>query len=396
MRKFICATLFCSVLLSPVLAQVGIGTNSPNPSSILELNSTSKVFLPPRMTTAQRNQIANPVAGMTIFNTTSDCIEIYRSTGWYSLCGGGGTTPGDSSSNDVASSNLIAHWTFDTDSKESKSGTAALTGGAYNVGTVSYTPGKIGNAATFVNGALVYGAIPNINKDTALQSYTVSMWVKMRSREGANTKWNSLFQLNSNAYTDIFGIIGIQALNQKSKDTLALQVDQTQVDGNDPYVHTGGFGCGGCFNNVNINLTNPLNFKADTTQWTLLTVTYDGNGLNQKLKIYGNGVVLDSLTLATVKKSPNIETFRVVPTGGTGTGAPAAWANYVTIGTFNWAEFPIFSGTNGYSQGFPTYASRSSYMGNGINGSIDDIRLFNKALTSAEIQTLYTRGNAGK
>ena len=88
MRKIILAAFFFCSFSTAIFAQVGIGTNTPNPSSVLELNSTDKAFIPPRMTTVQRDLISNPVAGMEIFNTTTSCIEIYRGTGWYNLCSG--------------------------------------------------------------------------------------------------------------------------------------------------------------------------------------------------------------------------------------------------------------------------------------------------------------------
>jgi uncharacterized protein (TIGR02145 family) len=78
--------IFSFILTTTVNAQVGIGTTTPNTSSILDLTSTNKAFILPRMTTVQRNQIANPVAGMIIFNTDSACSEIYRGSGWFDMC----------------------------------------------------------------------------------------------------------------------------------------------------------------------------------------------------------------------------------------------------------------------------------------------------------------------
>ncbi len=86
MRKLFFTTLFLTVTLLSVQAQMGIGTTTPNSSSILDLTSTTKAFLPPRLTTAQRKLIANPSAGMMIFNTDSTCIEIYRGSSWLNLC----------------------------------------------------------------------------------------------------------------------------------------------------------------------------------------------------------------------------------------------------------------------------------------------------------------------
>ena len=63
-------------------AQVGIGTTSPSASAALDLSSIEKGFLPPRMTTEQRNLIANPTAGLTIFNTSLKCLEVYNGIQW--------------------------------------------------------------------------------------------------------------------------------------------------------------------------------------------------------------------------------------------------------------------------------------------------------------------------
>ncbi len=51
------------------LKQVGIGTNSPDSSAILDLQSTSKGFLPPKMTKAHNNNVVNPSVGFLIYRT---------------------------------------------------------------------------------------------------------------------------------------------------------------------------------------------------------------------------------------------------------------------------------------------------------------------------------------
>jgi len=72
-----------------VSAQNGVGSENVNVNSCAALNiqSSTRGFLPPRMTTAQRNAIVNPVAGLMIFNTTKNCIEWYLGTFWYNGCG---------------------------------------------------------------------------------------------------------------------------------------------------------------------------------------------------------------------------------------------------------------------------------------------------------------------
>jgi uncharacterized protein (TIGR02145 family) len=68
-------------------AQVGIGvsTANVNPSAQLEVSSTTKGFLPPRLTITQRDSINNPATGLIIFNITTNSLEYKSSTDWISL-----------------------------------------------------------------------------------------------------------------------------------------------------------------------------------------------------------------------------------------------------------------------------------------------------------------------
>jgi hypothetical protein len=66
---------------------VSIGSDSPASSAKLQVESTTQGFLPPRMSTAQRDAIASPVNGLTIYNTTTNCNEIYiLNAYWDNLC----------------------------------------------------------------------------------------------------------------------------------------------------------------------------------------------------------------------------------------------------------------------------------------------------------------------
>ena len=62
---------------------VGIGTATPDAYAILDLTSTTKAFLPPRMTTTQRDAMT-PTAGMIIWNTTTATLNFYR-TSWIAI-----------------------------------------------------------------------------------------------------------------------------------------------------------------------------------------------------------------------------------------------------------------------------------------------------------------------
>jgi hypothetical protein len=63
---------------------VGVGIATPNVNAILDVSSTTKAFMPPRMTTAQRDAIASPTAGMVIYNSTTNKLNVYT-TAWETI-----------------------------------------------------------------------------------------------------------------------------------------------------------------------------------------------------------------------------------------------------------------------------------------------------------------------
>lgn len=77
--------IFCLQLFfgfSAFSQNIGIGTASPDASARLDVSATNAGFLPPRMTTAQRDLIPSPVAGLVIYNNTTATIEFYNGQYW--------------------------------------------------------------------------------------------------------------------------------------------------------------------------------------------------------------------------------------------------------------------------------------------------------------------------
>ena len=70
-------------------AQVSVSSDGspPDPSAMLDVKSTSKGVLIPRMTTDQRDAITNPAVSLLIFNITTQCYEGYSTQDmqWYSF-----------------------------------------------------------------------------------------------------------------------------------------------------------------------------------------------------------------------------------------------------------------------------------------------------------------------
>lgn len=78
-------TLILTVLSLQTFAQianVGIGTNTPHNTALLELSSSKLGFLPPRLTDVQRDSIQNPALGLTIFNTSDSTFQFWNGTCW--------------------------------------------------------------------------------------------------------------------------------------------------------------------------------------------------------------------------------------------------------------------------------------------------------------------------
>jgi hypothetical protein len=65
--------------------RIGINTISPNASAILDVASTTQGFLPPRMTTTQKNAIASPATGLQVFDTTLNQMSYYNGTTWTNI-----------------------------------------------------------------------------------------------------------------------------------------------------------------------------------------------------------------------------------------------------------------------------------------------------------------------
>ena len=102
MRSVITMTL---VLTTSYLinAQVGINTDGSNPdaSAMLDIKSTSKGVLVPRMTTTQRTNISSPATGLLVFDTSTESFWFRTSATWLELKDGSVSTSLQDADNDT-------------------------------------------------------------------------------------------------------------------------------------------------------------------------------------------------------------------------------------------------------------------------------------------------------
>ena len=137
-------------------AQVGVGTTTPNASSALDVSSTTKGLLPPRMTHAQRNAILTPAAGLIVWCKncgTAGELQVYNGTTWTNMVGGigSGTVPEAPTSPVATAGNAQASIAF---TAPASNGGSAITG--Y---TVTSSPG--GLTATGTSSPLVVTGLTN-------------------------------------------------------------------------------------------------------------------------------------------------------------------------------------------------------------------------------------------
>lgn len=67
-------------------SNIRVGSTTPNASAALEVASTTQGFLPPLMTTVQRNSISNPAVGLVVYNITTNCLEWFNGSTWFNSC----------------------------------------------------------------------------------------------------------------------------------------------------------------------------------------------------------------------------------------------------------------------------------------------------------------------
>ncbi len=102
MKKSLLFVAFVLLITSSLTAQVAINTtgDNPDPSAILDLQSTTKGFLVPRVTSAERNLIGTTQSGLLVYDLTTESFWYYDNTqaGWVDM----GSGPGVTSINDLS------------------------------------------------------------------------------------------------------------------------------------------------------------------------------------------------------------------------------------------------------------------------------------------------------
>lgn len=214
----------CLLLAGKALSQnVGIGTASPQASSLLELNSNNKGLLAPRLTAAQRTAIASPATGLLVYDTDSLCFACFNGSAWL-------FTPGKSdkaanwSVNGNAGTNPSQHFIGTTDDMQLLFRVNnQLSGRIDSVKEVTFFGFGAGQvSAAFDNTAIGFKALrynTTGNYNTALGAY--ALYVTSTGTDNTGLGTASLFTNGTGSHNTGAGAQTLQ-LNTTGSDNTAL------------------------------------------------------------------------------------------------------------------------------------------------------------------------------
>ena len=84
-QDFVLKSNNSEVIRATTAGAVGINTPNPDPTSILDITSSTKGVLFPALTTAQENAIAAPAVGLTVYNTDLNVHQFWNGTCWVNV-----------------------------------------------------------------------------------------------------------------------------------------------------------------------------------------------------------------------------------------------------------------------------------------------------------------------
>lgn len=251
---------------------------------------------------------------------------------------------GFNSADEVGSANLVAHWAFEGDGKEKKSGAAPS-----QSANATFVTGAKGKAVSLAAGYLAYNEIAALN---SLPNMSVSLWAKF-DNNGSNP--SAFFSLTRpNEWAGNINLMSETGWKQAGNDTLVVKgLVVTNNAGNPSFQDS-----------RNEPSKGGVQVPKGVNTWKHLLMTWDGATSN--FKIYVDGV-----------KVSNPE-----------------WEQRGTTGPLNFFT-PTKAVIGAWGTNVPGGGTAESWQ-KPLTGSIDEVRVFNKALTDAEINSLYQLEKAGR
>ncbi|MEP6712722.1 MAG: LamG-like jellyroll fold domain-containing protein [Ferruginibacter sp.] len=261
---------------------------------------------------------------------------------------------GFTNSSQVATSNLLAYWNFDNNKAETKSTKTPIIDS-----NSSYVPGVKGQGLHLSLGYLLYPTIDALSSANAVSSCSVSFWMKIAN--------------NGSTFSEFFTLARDTTKENDWLNILNVGVETGQSTTNnflDLHSWIGSFAGAGRSGGDNINDYGNagVDFQrvSSTSNWIHYVMRYDA--ASENIDLYAN----------SVRVSNNNFRHR----GGLGPLVSPA-PTQVVLGAFsNSSSHFSLSGTLGF-HGF-------------LNGSMDELRVYSKALSDLEISALYQLEKQGR
>lgn len=293
------------IALAAVLPDLKISPNSKTPidsSALLEVASTSKGILFPRMTSSQRSAISSPADGLLVYDTDFDTILVYTAstTSWDFLIGG----------------------------------SASGSSGGFTGNRALYSNAS-GDIAASTTSTIELGYLEGLN-DAALSN-------------------NRLIISSSNSLMELYGITGNRALYSSAtglplaSTTTTIELGylngvtsglQSQIDGKEPSFTTlpiskGGTNSSSALTNNRVIISNAGAIVTSTTTTTELGYL-NGSAATNGGVIYGNGTAFRATAAGTTNQVLTSQgaaapIWATAAAGGGGGGSGAPTVNYVTL-----------------------------------------------------------------
>jgi hypothetical protein len=249
--------LLALVLFANTLqAQIKLGDNpgTIDANSLLELESTTKGLLFPRLTDAAMTGMTTPPTGMVIFNSTRNCLFIRRSADWFSLCNADPTSttngfqlPSVTNVQMLAITNTtVGQLVYNTDNNcvytLTATGWVSLCNTASNGLTMAGTDVRLGGALTG-NTTIAAGAntltisgnnplsLPNLQTGATNNIVTLNATGGLETRTAGDllntTAWKVDGNSGTTAGTNFVGTTDAQALVVKTENTERMRILST-------------------------------------------------------------------------------------------------------------------------------------------------------------------------
>lgn len=262
---------------------------------------------------------------------------------------------GYKASDEVATANLLAKWNFDGTNNEIKSGTAPGI-----VSNASFVTGIKGQALKLTQGFLLYPTIAALSSKDAISSVTVSLWIKVANNGSTFSEFFTLAR-DTTKENDWLTILNVGA--ETGQSVANTFIDLHSWIGTYPTGNRNGGDNINDYGNVGVDYQTVPNTGAN---WIHYIMRYDAT--TENIDLFSNSVRVSNNNFRNRKGLGPI----IMPT-----------PTQVVIGGF--------SNTT-------TRFSKSSTLGfHGLlNGSIDELRVYNKALNDLEISALYQLEKQGR